>query len=271
MKKLLLAVFSVFVCTMVWGQDSELVRKAEAGDIKAQGELAWDYYYAFGGVKETDYSKAAQWAKPAAEAGNARAQYILANLYREGRGGLPRNKELAFDWAHKSAAQGDSSAMFVLGLWYEGTNAQEAIYWFKKYMDACYQVDGGENEMAAMHLRDLGVTYHPGSGSDYTASRSSSSSSSSSSLNSSSSDLLYSGLYTKSAQGYCVETGMYTDPLPNDFEISVEIYDDHIVVLSDRYDYVSTSDGWKIYGGEALILSEISDNNSYPNQNIIPT
>lgn len=250
MKQLLLVVFSFLVCTMAWGQDPELVRKAEAGDIKAQGKLASNYWL------KDDFNKAAQWAKPAAEAGDARAQDVLANLYMYGEGGLPKNKELAFKWAHKSAAQGHWPAMFGLGLWNEDTNEKEAIYWFKKSMDTHYQKNGFEDEMAAKHLRDLGVTYHPGS-SSYTASRSSSSSGSSSSSSSSSSGLLYSGLYTKSSQGYWEERGMYTDPLPNDFEVSVEIYDDHIVVLNSRYDYVKTSNGWKIYGGEVDFLGNV--------------
>lgn len=89
MKQLLLAVFSFLVFTMAWGQNPKLVRKGKAGNIEAQGKLA-QYYW----LKD-NYNKAAHWAKPAAEAGNAKAQNILACLYKYEDGELPENEELA--------------------------------------------------------------------------------------------------------------------------------------------------------------------------------
>lgn len=247
MKKLLFLLLPFFCCMTVWGQDAELVRKAEAGDIKAQGRLARDYY-----IKNDNY-KAAQWAKPAAEAGDATAQDILASLYKYGDGGLPKNEELAFKWAHKSAAQGHWPAMSALGLWYEDTNEQEAIYWYKKCMDVHYQDCGFEHKDVAKHLRELGVTYHPGS-SSYTASRSSSSSSSSSSSNSSSSGnkLLYSGTYTISNRGRSSNTGQYTDAWGSDMVCEIEVYEKSLTIkqedeISYSYTYSGNSGSLRKY------------------------
>lgn len=157
-----------FLALAAWGQNAETIRKAKAGDIKAQGELTTHYYYSAG-----SYKKAAKWAKPAAEAGDAQAQSVLACLYMYGQGGLPKNKELAFKWAHSAAAQGHETAMFCLGLWYSDVNKQEAIYWFKKDMDIHYQKYGKENDNAAKQLESLGVCYHPGVSHDTTSDSSS--------------------------------------------------------------------------------------------------
>lgn len=61
------------------------------------------------------------------------------------------------------------------------------------------------------------------------------------------SGLLYKGTYTINSQGYCEDTGNYTDILGPDFTAFVEIYDDYIIVMNGRYDYIGTSNGWKIF------------------------
>lgn len=61
------------------------------------------------------------------------------------------------------------------------------------------------------------------------------------------SGLLYKGTYTIKSQGYCENTGNYTDILGPDFTAFVEIYDDYIIVMNGRYDYIGTSNGWKIF------------------------
>lgn len=92
-----------FLALVAWGQDAETIRKAEAGDIKAQGELAYYYYY-----EKANHAEALKWAKFAAEAGDNEAQMVLSALYGLGEGGLQENKELSLKWAHKSAVQGNN-------------------------------------------------------------------------------------------------------------------------------------------------------------------
>lgn len=60
---------------------------------------------------------------------------------------------------------------------------------------------------------------------------------------------MYSGIYTKSSQGYTAELGQYTNGELFDFQVSVEIYNDYIKVLSSCYNYIETSGEWRIYGG----------------------
>lgn len=59
--------------------------------------------------------------------------------------------------------------------------------------------------------------------------------------------LLYKGTYTSNSQGYCEETGNYSDAMGPDFTMLVEIYDDYIIVSNMRYDYIGSSNGWKIF------------------------
>lgn len=215
MKQLLLAVFSFLVCTMAWGQDPELVRKAESGDKWAQCSLAQNYWYGCDGFSE--------------------------------------NRELAIKWMQKSAEQECAYAIKAMGNWYEKFDKQKAIYWFKKQMDYYYKQVEEEDEDAAEQLRKLGVTYHPGS-SGYTASRSSSSSNSSSSSSSSSSGnkLLYSGTYTISNRGRSSNTGQYTDAWGSDMVCEIEVYEKSLTIkqedeISYSYTYSGNSGSLRKY------------------------
>lgn len=60
---------------------------------------------------------------------------------------------------------------------------------------------------------------------------------------------MYSDFYTKSSQGYIAELGQYTNGGLDDFQVSVDIYNDYIKVLSSRHNYIETSGEWRIYGG----------------------
>lgn len=256
-KFILLVCFSCFAF-MAWGQDSELIRKAESGDVEAQFELGWNYYYGASGFDKNE-DEAAKWFLKAAEQGHAEAQNNIGCFYWWGKG-VPKDKDKAESWLLKSAAQGYDGAYFSLGLFYEDDNKDEAIYWLKKHMDAYYEKYGEENENAAEELRELGVYYHPGSKSSSITStssssnsRSSSSSSSYSSSSSSSDDgLLYEGVYTRSSQGYCPQTGLYTDAIGPGFQLHIKIYDSYIIVIGARCEYVRTSGGWKIYEGNTM-------------------
>lgn len=72
-----------------------------------------------------------------AEQGYATAQLILALYYAGGFDGVDTDNNKCFMWAQKSAAQGNSSAQFILGKCYElglGTtkDRQKAVEWMTK-------------------------------------------------------------------------------------------------------------------------------------------
>lgn len=218
MRKFFLLICLSCFTFMAWGQDSELIRKAESGDAKAQRELG--------------------------------------RAYMRGEG-VPKDRAKAESWLLKSAAQGNYQAYFSLGLFYKYDKKDEAIYWFKKHMDAWYEEYGKEADHAAEQLRELGVYYHPSSKSSSIASssRTSKSSNGNASPNSTKRGLLYRGTYTQSPQGYCPEMGTYTEAIGPGFRLTIEIYDSYITVDGSKCEYVSTSNGWKTYKGSSMFGS----------------
>jgi len=75
------------------------------------------------------------YAKKAAIAGNARAQFDLALMYARGAG-VNRNEKLAFTWFHKAARNNHTEAKFYMGLSFakgKGVRKQSQLarYWFK--------------------------------------------------------------------------------------------------------------------------------------------
>ncbi len=110
---------------------------AENGDLKSRYELANCYYHGRGVAK--DVARAAYWYKTAAEQGEAKAQCELAFCYETGSGVL-RNEHLAAYWYEKAARQGIAKAQYGLGRCYlngKGVtkNEYDAVYWFKKVKD----------------------------------------------------------------------------------------------------------------------------------------
>lgn len=258
MKRFFLVGCLLCLAIFAGAQDSELIRKAQSGDAEAQYRLGQHYHMGLSGF-EKNGGETIKWYLKAAEQGYAEAQHALADCYNYGWCGVEEDNEEAEKWYLKAAAQGYDFAYFSLGLFYEDENKEEAIYWYKKYMDAYYEEHGKEYELVAENLRELGVYYHPDSKSSGTASTSRSSVASSSGSNRSSSSgsssgdkLLYQGSYTQSPQGYCPETGQYTDPLGPGLVFSVMIYDSYIVVDGSKCEYVNTSGGWKIYKGNNM-------------------
>lgn len=102
-----------------WAEDAkpepyspELVKKAEAGDAKAQCDLGSVYCLGDGVTK--DYKEAVKWWTRGAEQGNAKAQCALGVCYYEGDGVAKDYKE-ALKWLTKAAEQGIPEAKGVLG------------------------------------------------------------------------------------------------------------------------------------------------------------
>ncbi len=72
------------------------------------------------GAVPQDYTEAVKWYRKAAEQDNARAQYYLGAIYRNGRG-VPQDEAEAVKWFRKAAEQGYTYAQVNLGaMYYEG-------------------------------------------------------------------------------------------------------------------------------------------------------
>ena len=90
---------------------SELVKKAEAGDAKAQFNLG--VCYANGNGVAKDEKEAVKWYTKSAEQGNATAQYNLGVCNYNGIG-VGKDEKEAVKWYTKSAEQGDAAAKEAL-------------------------------------------------------------------------------------------------------------------------------------------------------------
>ena len=81
---LLKFVLTLCICSSVFGQDPELVERAEAGDADAQLNLGYMYDHG-DGVPENDV-EAVKWFRLAADQGHATAQTNLGYAYFFGNG-----------------------------------------------------------------------------------------------------------------------------------------------------------------------------------------
>jgi len=82
------------------------------------------------------YAKALKWLRKAADQKEARAQYLLAQMYRFGTGVAPDEAE-AGKWLRKAADSGLADAQFEVGQMYENgqgvpRKVAEAIRWYRK-------------------------------------------------------------------------------------------------------------------------------------------
>lgn len=183
MKQQILLLIAIIVSLTSYGQNAELIAKAEAGNTRSQYRLALQYENGWDGFPKDD-SKYVYWLTKAAEGGHPRAQYELGDCYRSGKHGIPKDDESYLKWMKKSAYNNYSPACFALGLYYEDKNKQEAIYWLKKAADIYFKEYGEEDEYSAEALHKLGVYYNPGEKNSYASSSSNGASSSHSSSSS---------------------------------------------------------------------------------------
>ena len=93
----------------------ELKEAADAGDAKAQYLMGYLYYQGQG-VPQDD-EKAFELFRRATDQGHVEAQTFLAFMYDSGRG-VPQNKKKAFDLYQASADEGDITATINLGVMY---------------------------------------------------------------------------------------------------------------------------------------------------------
>ncbi len=107
------------------------VRAAEAGDARAQFLLAIRFEKGIG--VDTDLVQAAAWYRQAAEGGHAEAQFKLGTLLEQGRG-VAVDLEAAFGWYRLAAESGLAEAQYNYGVAYlngSGTERDvvEALAW----------------------------------------------------------------------------------------------------------------------------------------------
>lgn len=110
-----------------------LTRSANLGYAPAQYEMGKMYENGTLGAKK-DLVEARRWTERAAEGGDAKAMYNLANAYFNGAGGT-RNTTTAAQWFQKAAELGMTDAQYNLGRIYEEgygvkQNGAEAYKWF---------------------------------------------------------------------------------------------------------------------------------------------
>lgn len=135
-----------------------LQKLAQAGNAKAQYELATDY--SIGAALPRDLRLAAQWYEKAALQGLAPAQYRLGTLYEKGLG-VKRDSAMAMGWYQKAAAQGNVRAMHNLAvLTAEGGDSGKPDYasaarWFRQAAE--YGVRDSQYNVAILLARGLGV------------------------------------------------------------------------------------------------------------------
>lgn len=90
-------------------------KAADAGNARAQFVLG--DLYSKGQSVPHDPATAASWYRKAAEQGLASAQLNLAGMYAEGEG-VPQDLEAAIGWLRKAADQSDAAAQYQLGIMY---------------------------------------------------------------------------------------------------------------------------------------------------------
>ena len=95
----------------------ELVKKAEAGDAKAQYNLGQCYENGQVGIK--DNKEAVKWYTKSAEQGYAKTAFALSRCYEDGKG-IPRDKNEARKWFIKGVESNDESELLRI---------LESIYW----------------------------------------------------------------------------------------------------------------------------------------------
>ncbi|MBM0509744.1 tetratricopeptide repeat protein [Aeromonas hydrophila] len=112
----------------------ELIEKAEAGDATAQFILAQKYKKGLN--VEQNITKAIEWYKKAAEQGHIQSQNSLGTIYVRGQG-IEKDYKTAFYWFTKAAEQGDDIAQYSLGNMYlDGYATKQsdikAVSWYRK-------------------------------------------------------------------------------------------------------------------------------------------
>lgn len=137
----------------------EKLKLAGEGDIDIQISLAKDY---LSGDNETPIRPvdAARWLTKASEKGNAEAQFLLANLLREGAKGLKANKKNAITLYASAADKGHiEAAYWAADAYHYGKGVKKAeikaIGYYEKAADLGHVAS--KNNLGLMYLQGKGV------------------------------------------------------------------------------------------------------------------
>lgn len=103
--------------------DTQLLLRAQQGDVQAQYELGQAYLQGEGEF-EQDTDKALEWLEQAASQGHARANYLMGVFYDQGVG-VAQDDYLAVQWYRQGAHLGDADAQYQLGLSYDAGRGVE--------------------------------------------------------------------------------------------------------------------------------------------------
>lgn len=146
------------------GVDAAVLAKAKAGAAAAQIQMGDQSRAAAAAVAHDsdlaadNYNAAAAWYRKAADQGSLTAQLRLAELYRDGGKGFPRDLTQAAVWYRKAAEQGDVGAQATLATLYSigqgvAQSYVEAYYW----LDLAASVKGPKQEQYAQNRQAIGA------------------------------------------------------------------------------------------------------------------
>ncbi len=117
--------------------------------------LANNYNKGVDAHKTGDYKTALQYWEPYAKDGDDNAQYNIANIYYEGKGGVKQNYKKALYWYQKASEQEHARSQLKIGLMY--CKGEGILLSFKKavpYIRSAYE-NGCEKASEAWNKYEL--------------------------------------------------------------------------------------------------------------------
>ena len=113
----------------------------------------------YAAYRAMDFGTAAETWRPLAEKGDPTAQYLLGNLYADGKG-VARDDAAAFKWFRLAADQGNAAAQYNVAASYAAgvgvaRNDVEAAGWFRRAADQGMPV--AQLNLGLMHAAGNGV------------------------------------------------------------------------------------------------------------------
>jgi TPR repeat protein len=147
----------------------EVMKKAVAGDSRAEERVGIAFLSRETGSSRTNDNQSFVWMSKAATQGDVLSQLHLEWMYRVGIG-VQEDQTKSFNWNLKAADQGDALAEFLLGVHYEegegvAKNDGEAMRWFQKSADQGY--GEAEDSVGYALIEGTGVAKNPQKALDY--------------------------------------------------------------------------------------------------------
>ncbi len=113
----------------------------------------------YAAYRAMDFGKAAEIWQPLAEAGDPTAQYLLGNLFADGKG-VARDDAAAFKWFRRAADQGNAAAQYNVAASYAAgvgvpKSDVEAAGWFRRAAEQGMPV--AQLNLGLLHASGTGV------------------------------------------------------------------------------------------------------------------